>query len=149
MQLQKEINPSLNTITGYGDHYLEVNRERYESSLCVSPEGPVRSMDLHSASEIDAELLQALVGLNTAPQDPLAFLDDAPATPALPDDAPEVLIIGTGMQQAFLPPSVIRPLLAVGIGVETMTTHAAARTYNILMSEERRVLALLISGNHP
>ena len=68
---------------------------------------------------------------------------NAPQNP----DAPEVLLIGTGPRQTFLRPDVLRPLLALGIGVETMTTQAAARTYNILMSEERRVLALLLPGD--
>jgi uncharacterized protein len=58
-----------------------------------------------------------------------------------------VLLIGTGPRQVFLRPDVLRPLLALGIGIETMTTQAAARTYNILMSEERRVLALLLPGD--
>jgi uncharacterized protein len=39
--------------------------------------------------------------------------------------------------------------MTLGIGVEAMTTHAAARTYNILMSEDRRVLALLFLGKTP
>ena len=79
--------------------------------------------------------------------DPLAFLDDEAPAVELPDDAPEVLLIGTGPRQVFLRPDVLRPLLALGIGIETMTTQAAARTYNILMSEERRVLALLLPGD--
>ena len=77
----------------------------------------------------------------------LAFLDDEAPAVELPDDAPEVLLIGTGPRQVFLRPDVLRPLLALGIGIETMTTQAAARTYNILMSEERRVLALLLPGD--
>ncbi|MFA5664015.1 Mth938-like domain-containing protein [Castellaniella sp.] len=147
MLLQKESNPSLNTITAYGEGYLEINRERFETSVCLAPEGPIRRMPLHGIAEIDGTLLKDLVGLGTAQQDPMAFLDDEPAPPTLPADAPEVVLIGTGLRQAFLPPDVVRPLLMAGIGVEAMTTHSAARTYNILMSEERRVLALLILGD--
>lgn len=147
MLLQKESNPSLNTVTAYGEGYLEINRERFETSVCLAPEGPIRTLSLHSVADIDSTLLTELVGLRAAPQDPMAFLDDAPPPLERPDDAPEVVLIGTGSCQAFLPPDVIRPLLMAGIGVEAMTTHAAARTYNILMSEERRVLALLLFGD--
>ncbi|CAM5195237.1 Xcc1710-like domain-containing protein OS=Castellaniella defragrans OX=75697 GN=HNR28_003160 PE=4 SV=1 [Castellaniella defragrans] len=144
MLLQKDSNPELNTVTAYGEDYLEINRERFESAICFKPQGPVRNLDVRLPDEIDTALLQALVGLESIAQDPLAFLDDTP--PALPPDAPEVVLIGTGSRQVFLPPEVIAPLLKAGIGVETMTTPAAARTYNILMSEERHVLALLLPG---
>jgi len=142
--LQKDSNPALNTVTAYGDDYLEINRVRFRTAVSFTPEGLIRSLDLTSPADIDAELLRSLVGLKDARRDPLAFLDDAP--PALPPDAPEVVLIGTGARQAFLPPAVTGALLSLGIGIETMTTQAAARTYNILMSEERRVLALLLPG---
>lgn len=148
MLLQKDFNPALNTVTAYGEHYLEINRVRFESAVCFGPEGPVRSVDLRTAADIDASFLKTLIGLDAASRSPMDFLDDAPAAPAaLPASAPEVLLIGTGTRQTFLSPDTTRPLLQLGIGVETMTTQAAARTYNILMSEERRVLALLLPGD--
>lgn len=145
MLLQKDFNPALNTVTAYGENHLEINRIRFETAVCFGPEGPVRSLTLRTIADIDAAFLKALIGLDAVAQDPLSFLDDIP--PTLPDDAPEVLLIGTGARQTFLSPEVTRPLLQLGIGVETMTTQAAARTYNILMSEERRVLALLLPGD--
>lgn len=147
MLLQKDTNPDLNTVTAYGDDYLEINQVRYTTAIYFTPAGPVHDLELHSVAEIDATCLQDLVGLQTGTQDPLAFLDDEPAAPSLPPDAPEVVLIGTGSRQAFLAPEITRPLLALGIGIETMTTQAAARTYNILMSEERHVLALLLPGD--
>lgn len=80
-------------------------------------------------------------------RDPLAFLDEPEATPSRPANAPEVLLVGTGGRQQFLRPEVLRPLLAAGIGVEIMDTHAASRTYNILMAEGRRVVVALIPPN--
>jgi len=143
--LQRDSNPALNTVTAYGDDYLEINRVRFRTAVCFTPEGPIHSLELTSSDQIDAELLRSLAGLKDVRRDALAFLDDAP--PALPPDAPEVVLIGTGTRQAFLPPAVTGALLSLGIGVEAMTTQAAARTYNILMSEERRVLALLLPGD--
>ncbi len=147
MLLQKDLNPALNTVTAYGDGFLEINRVRYDGAICFAPEGPVRGLALRDVADIDAAFLQDLVGLKPAARDPLAFLDDAAPAAELPAGAPEVLLIGTGPRQIFLRPEVLRPLLAPGIGIETMTTQAAARTYNILMSEERRVLALLLPGD--
>lgn len=57
---------------------------------------------------------------------------------------PEVVIYGSGPRLQFLPPALLRALMALRIGVETMDTGAACRTYNVLASERRRVLAALL-----
>ena len=51
----------------------------------------------------------------------------------------DVIFIGTGAEMASLPPSLRQPLEAAGIGVEPMASPAACRTYNVLLSEGRRV----------
>ena len=56
---------------------------------------------------------------------------------------PEVIIIGTGKKHLFLDRSLLKQLVALGIGYEVTTTSAACRTYNILISEDRRVVAAL------
>lgn len=56
---------------------------------------------------------------------------------------PEILILGTGSKQCFPPSNLLAPLLQAGIGLEVMSTAAACRTYNILMSEDRNVVAAL------
>ena len=58
--------------------------------------------------------------------------------------APELVLLGTGQKQRFPHPRLTAPLTAAGIGVDVMGTHAACRTYNILMTEGRRVLAVLL-----
>lgn len=145
MLLQKESNPSLNTVTGYGDNYLEINREKYQSAVYFSPEGPINILEINSINDINLDLLHSLIGIETNQNDPMAFLDEEPSI-TLPENAPEVILVGTGDKQCFLPANVTQPLLSLGIGIESMTTHAAARTYNILMSEERRVIVLLLPG---
>ena len=145
MLLQKESNPSLNTVTGYGDNYLEINREKYQTAVYFSPEGPINTLEISSINEINLDLLHSLIGIESNQDDPMAFLDGEPDI-TLPEDAPEVILVGTGKDQYFLPVKITQPLLSMGIGIESMTTHAAARTYNILMSEERRVIVLLLPG---
>lgn len=56
---------------------------------------------------------------------------------------PEVILIGTGSKQIFLHPRLTAQLAAHGIGLETMNTPAACRTYMILKSELRTVWAWL------
>ena len=57
---------------------------------------------------------------------------------------PELVIFGSGARLSFVHPSLLRPLIERGIGVETMDTMAAARTFNILAGEGRRVAAALL-----
>ena len=57
---------------------------------------------------------------------------------------PELVIFGSGAQLRFPPPALLRTLMAKRIGVETMDTLAACRTYNILAGEGRRVTAALL-----
>jgi uncharacterized protein len=57
---------------------------------------------------------------------------------------PEVAILGTGAHLKFPAPPLIRALVEANIGLEVMDTGAACRTYNILMSDGRRVAAALL-----
>ena len=57
---------------------------------------------------------------------------------------PEVLLLGTGLTHRFLHPKIAQNLTKKGIPIECMTTAAACRTYNILMSEGRHVAAALL-----
>lgn len=54
---------------------------------------------------------------------------------------PEVILLGTGSRQVFPPAAVMAACLTAGIGIEVMDNPAAARTFNILASEGRRVAA--------
>lgn len=56
----------------------------------------------------------------------------------------ELLIFGSGVRNRFVPPAWLQPLIAQGIGVETMDTQAACRTYNILANEGRNVVVALV-----
>lgn len=57
---------------------------------------------------------------------------------------PEVVIFGSGRRLRFVAPSLIRTLIAAQIGLETMTTAAACRTFNVLATEGRHVVAALL-----
>jgi uncharacterized protein len=57
---------------------------------------------------------------------------------------PELVIFGSGTRLRFPPPAFLRLLMEKRIGVETMDTLAACRTYNILAGEGRQVIAALV-----
>jgi len=58
---------------------------------------------------------------------------------------PDVVLVGTGTRQRFARPVLYAALTAAQVGVDFMDTAAACRTYNILASEDRAVVALLFT----
>jgi uncharacterized protein len=57
---------------------------------------------------------------------------------------PELVIFGSGSRLRFVPPVFFSGLMSLRIGLETMDTLAACRTYNILAGEGRHVIAALL-----
>ncbi|MCI3208506.1 Mth938-like domain-containing protein [Pandoraea capi] len=113
---------ALNTVTGYGPGYVEVNKVRYDESVIIAPEGDVLPWPVSRFDALDASHFEALRALD-----------------------PEVVIFGSGARLRFAHPRLTTALTSQRIGVDSMDTQAACRTYNILMSEGRRVvLAVLI-----
>lgn len=73
----------------------------------------------------------------------LEEIDEA-AMQALLAQSPELVLLGTGRRQRFLPPRLQALLLARGIGIECMDNGAAGRTFNLLADEGRRVVAAFL-----
>ncbi len=69
--------------------------------------------------------------------------EDSEALLALRDQV-EVVFVVTGAEITHIPTALRAPLEQAGIGVETMSSPAACRTYNVLLSEGRRVAAALL-----
>lgn len=61
----------------------------------------------------------------------------------LVNSTPEVVLLGTGAHGRFAPKELVFAFARLGIGFEVMDTAAAARTYNVLVGEGRRVAAVL------
>ncbi|WP_159990328.1 Mth938-like domain-containing protein [Pelistega ratti] len=142
MQLHREQRTHLNTVTGYGDNYIEVNDQRYHHPIFFSPEGDITPWEIEHFTDITLEHLEKAAGLTVANSSVFDFLEDNPTRQYA--NAPEVIIIGTGKKQAFIPPHILAPLLHARIGIEMMDSKAAARTYNVLMAEGRRVIVALL-----
>jgi uncharacterized protein len=63
---------------------------------------------------------------------------------ALIASEPELILLGTGGRPVFPPRELVFSLARRGIGLETMDTAAACRTFNILVADGRKVAAVLI-----
>lgn len=120
------------TIRGHGPGWIAVEAggqmTRYTRSLVLGSRGLCR--DWNDPTEIERfEDLQA---------GHFAWLAQAEA------GRPELILFGSGSRLRFPRPPWLRALADLGIGVETMDTAAACRTYNILAGEGRIVVAALL-----
>src|SRR5690606_25039866 len=97
VQLQSESNPALNTVTAYGEDYIEINATTYRHAVFFGPEGEIKRWSANSPGSISAAALRQAASLTEMRRNPMDFLDDTP--PTRPADAPELLIIGTGTKQ--------------------------------------------------
>lgn len=57
---------------------------------------------------------------------------------------PQIVVLGVGERQRFVATDILATMLTRGVGCEVMATGAACRTYNVLVSEDRRVVAALL-----
>ncbi|UOA26791.1 Mth938-like domain-containing protein [Pseudosulfitobacter sp. DSM 107133] len=103
-------------IEGYGPGFFRIGGEVFHSAVLTGPEGT-----------------QAWGGYDADPQALLALAGQI-----------DVLFVGTGAEVAHIPADLRTQLEEAGLGVEAMSSPAAARTYNVLLSEGRRIaLAML------
>ena len=123
MKLHLSQSGNTHVITGYGEGYIEVNKQRHERSLVVMPERLWTDWSATTFEALAAGDLEALAALGQ-----------------------EVILLGTGNLLRFPRPELMRLLNQAGIGLEVMDVPAACRTYNILVAEERKVAAALLLG---
>jgi uncharacterized protein len=121
VKLQSDPHSGANTITGYGDGYVEINKIPYSHAVLLSSDGEIREWALKSFEELSAADFEQMASLK-----------------------PELIIIGTGKRQQFPKPELLKTLIRSKIGFEVMNSQAACRTYNILVGEGRQVLLALI-----
>ena len=125
MKLHLNTQANLNLITAYSETYIEINKQRFGHSLIVMPELCLHDWDVKHSSEIGLSQVAKLIELHR-------------------NHKIEVLLLGTGKKQHFLTGAPYFALAEKGIAIECMSTAAACRTYNILMSEGRQVMAALM-----
>lgn len=102
-------------IDGYGPGFFRVGGVVFNSPVFVCPTGTI---PWGGYEDVDGLIEQA--------------------------DALDILFVGTGVNTAHVPPEFREALETAGMGVEAMASPPACRTYNILLSEGRRIGAALL-----
>lgn len=110
-----------NAVSRHGPEGVIVNGIEYRRSVIVPWTGAVTAWEVTRFEALDERAFEALAALK-----------------------PELVIFGSGARLRFPRPGLLAPLMSRRIGVETMDTPAACRTYNLLLAEGRAVVAALL-----
>ena len=121
MKLHQQVTPNLNTIRGFGSGNIQINLKSFSNSLIVMPELLEENWPVDRPDQLNVEIIGQLLSYQA-----------------------EIILIGTGHKHQLLDPMLSLEATQRGIGIEIMTTEAACRTYNVLLGEDRVVLAALI-----
>ena len=121
MKMQADRLEGQNAIARHGPDGIIVNGIEHTRSVVVAWRGAVEPWPVDRFEALTSDHFSALASL-----------------------APELVLFGSGRRIRFAKPALLRPLIERGIGVETMDTAAACRTYNVLLAEGRSVLAALL-----
>jgi len=121
LKFQPDLAEGVNLITRHDPHGVWVGKTRFAHSLLVPWKGEVWPWLPQRVEQLQAEHFEQALSLQ-----------------------PELVIFGSGARLQFVPAGLLRCLIERRIGVETMDTPAACRTYNVLASEGRSVLAALL-----
>lgn len=108
-------------IHAQGDGWISINGEKITHSVILSATGERLVWPCERTDELQAAHFEMILALK-----------------------PELVIFGSGARQTFIHPSLYQCLIQHHIGLETMNTAAACRTYNILAQEGRHVVAALL-----
>lgn len=109
------------SVQSYGPGWIVVDGQRIDHSVALSSSGGRLAWPGVPFDDLTASHFESLLALE-----------------------PELVIFGSGTRLRFVHPSLLAGLMARRVGLETMDTQAACRTYNILAQEGRRVVAALL-----
>ena len=121
MNLRLDNPDGRNLFTAYGDDYVSVNAVRYSQNLLVLADRLVSEWTTSTRETMTVADFELLAELDA-----------------------DVVILGTGNALRFPRPELQRPLIERQKGLEVMDFRAACRTYNVLVSEGRKVAAALL-----
>lgn len=120
MHIHREA-PDNTTIRSYTDTDITVGTSNYHESVIISKQGIISSWPIYSVQELNEEILEPILKLD-----------------------PEIIIIGHQQAGVQIPMTIMQYLSKQRIGIECMSIGAASRTFNVLLSEQRSVVAGII-----
>lgn len=121
MPLAEDRQEGLYTIRWVSANAIRIDDAELQRSTLVLPDQVRQNFPAHRPPDLDDGLIAEILALS-----------------------PQVVILGTGERQVFPPAAVLAAFLSRGVGIETMDNAAAARTYNLLALEGRRVAGLFL-----
>jgi uncharacterized protein len=122
MKFELEASSGL-TIRAYDSTHIMIGGQRYSEPLIITPDA------------VETERL------------PPRFSDLAVEHfVAIAEQGAEIILVGSGIRQLFLPQAITSALGARGVGLESMSTASAIRCYNVLAAEQRAVAAIIFPG---
>jgi uncharacterized protein len=121
MRFTQDHTSNVNLIRGYEPGELRVNEDTFCTSVIVGASAIRTESDIASVTDLREVHAEHILALD-----------------------PELVLLGTGPTQIFPAPAFGVRFLEAGIGFEVMDTGAACRTFNVLVGEQRRVVALLL-----
>ena len=121
MDLTPVIPSGRQVIESYGATGFRVTGVAYAGSILVFP---------------DATLVWPVAGIDAVTTETLQ--------PVIERGGTEILLLGCGLRMMPVPAALRQALKAAGISIDAMDTGAACRTYNVLLAEDRRVVAALV-----
>jgi uncharacterized protein len=124
MKFQPDTFAGTNAISRHEPGAVWVNNQRFEGSLLVPWKGPVQPWSAAGHGTIAATDFDEVLALK-----------------------PELVIFGSGSRLRFVSAALYRGLIEARIGLETMDSAAACRTYNVLAAEGRSVVAALLPAS--
>jgi uncharacterized protein len=126
LKIQPDRLDGVNAINRHETARVWVNAQPHEGSVLVPWRGPVQGWPVQALQQLSRLHFEQVLAL-----------------------APELVIFGSGTRLRFVSPALSSVLMQRGIGMETMDTAAACRTYNVLAAEGRSVVAALLIENLP
>lgn len=120
MHIQLETRDT-NSIKSYDDTQIQINATIFNSSLIVSKQEIISDLKINAIQELDQNFINLVLPLN-----------------------PEIIIVGHSSLGHYVPTPIAAQLSQLKIGIECMSIGAACRTFNILLAEDRAVIAAFI-----
>ena len=121
LKFQPDTLDGVNNITRYDGDSLRINADLHATSMLVPWVGATKVWDATRLEDLTQAHFDAILEYD-----------------------PEVVVFGSGAKLRFVSPALYRNLIARRIGVETMDSGAACRTYTVLANEGRRVVAAIL-----
>ncbi|HHL31019.1 MAG TPA: hypothetical protein ENJ41_00440 [Oceanospirillales bacterium] len=121
MKLIQNHNDDINLIKTITADNIIINDNVIKQSCMVKTDGIFTDLELPNIDRLDTKHIDLLLSVE-----------------------PEIIILGSGEFHTFPTVSILKPLASNDTGFEVMNNRSAARTYNILATEGRKVVCLLI-----